>query len=102
MLAYLLIGDKMYGNVMNLKSYTTNGFIYETAEVDCMDNLNIDMEESCANNMAEIDWMEEAVDVCEPHGGVENLSFNIHDRCETTPEFNCTNNEVSNASEEFE
>jgi hypothetical protein len=72
------------------------------AEVDCMDNTNIDLEESCSMNMDENDWMEEAVDVCEEHNGVENLNFSENDRCGIEPEFSCTNNEVSNASEEFE
>ena len=100
--AFKWIADNMFGSAMHLKSYTTNGFIYAAAEVDCMDNINIDLEKSCSDNMAEIDWMEEAVDVCEIHDGVENLSFNIHDRCETEQEFNCTDNEVLAAAENYE
>lgn len=100
--AFKGIADNMFGSTMQLRSYTTNWFIYEMAEVDCMDNTNIDLEEPCSNNMAEVDWMEEAVDICEAHNGVENLSFYEGDRCETEIEFNCTDDEVLDAAEEFE
>ncbi|HRX63850.1 MAG TPA: hypothetical protein P5060_01965 [Candidatus Absconditabacterales bacterium] len=100
-LVYTFAGDKMHGNVMNLKMKSNfESYTYDDLhDLECMDGYEPVLNKSCTNQMNEMDRVDESMEECDGHGGVKLVEFDESDRCEL---FNCTHEEVLGAAETYE
>ncbi len=102
--AFKGIADNMFGSTMQLRSQNTvtTSHTYDRVEIECVSDWYHEQTASCSSEMNEVDRAIESLEECKYVWWVETIHFDIDDRCETQWEFNCTDDEVLDAAEEFE